>query len=134
MWQLAASLIWSGHAEDAIPYLEDGIRLSPRDPAIGRWTGFLAQSHMQIGQYDEALIWIKKAHSMAGQNFWSYAMLVCILGHMDRASEAKESLAELFHRKPDFTCKYVEKNYPISDAGYLAHYLDGLRKAGVPEG
>lgn len=35
--------------------------------------------------------------------------------------------------RPNFSVAYLEQFLPLGDEDYMAHYVDGLRKAGAPE-
>ena len=69
-------------------------------------------------------------------NWPSYAYLISALGHLGRTDEARRVHEELKKRHPDITLTLTfvrEHQYGVLDADYLSHYLEGLRKAGVPE-
>ena len=56
------------------------------------------------------------------------------LAHIDRFKEAEHAVSRLIAEKPDFTCTFAEKKlFFIKLPEQLELYLDGLRKAGVPE-
>ena len=61
------------------------------------------------------------------------ASLIAALGHLGRIDEAQPALAEAQSIRPEFSISFLEKNLPLEDDDYMAHYVDGLRKAGVPE-
>jgi hypothetical protein len=42
--------------------------------------------------------------------------------------------AELLHRKPDFSCSLARRRlFYVKDPAHLDLYVEGLRKAGLPE-
>ena len=47
--------------------------------------------------------------------------------------EARAAVVVALERKPDRSLAYLEKTLPTKHPGGLAPYLDGLRKAGLPE-
>jgi adenylate cyclase len=48
--------------------------------------------------------------------------------------DAPAAIAELRRRKPDFSCRYAEQHlFYVASREQLDHYVDGLRKAGVPD-
>lgn len=128
---IGAAHVFSGQAQDAFPHLENAIRLSPRDPTMGSFLVRMADANLFLGNYDKAIELARKA--LLQPNFqWSrYAVLLSALGHQGRLEEAKRVLEELLARRPDFSVKFVRTTHLFIDAGYMAHYLEGLRKAGV---
>ena len=64
---------------------------------------------------------------------WSVTTLMTILGHLGLRDEARETCSELLRTQPDINCSFVRANIPISDANNMDRYIDGLRKAGLPE-
>ena len=52
-----------GPIEEAIPLLEQAIRLSPRDPNIGIWYDRIGQVHLLQSRTDEAILWFERARS-----------------------------------------------------------------------
>ncbi len=56
------------------------------------------------------------------------------LAHLDRPRQAERAVARLLAEKPNFSYAFAEKKlFYIKRPEQLALYLDGLRKAGVPE-
>jgi tetratricopeptide (TPR) repeat protein len=52
--------IYIGPIEEAIPLVEQAIRLSPRDPGIGFWCFWIGQVHLLQSRIDEAIAWLEK--------------------------------------------------------------------------
>jgi adenylate cyclase len=52
--------IYIGPIEEAIPLLEQAIRLSPRDPGIGYWYFRIGEAHLLQSHTDDAILWFKK--------------------------------------------------------------------------
>ena len=53
----------TGSIEEAIPLMEQAIRLSPRDPRIGIWYCRIGIVHLLQSRTDEAILWLEKARS-----------------------------------------------------------------------
>ena len=65
---------------------------------------------------------------------WANAHLAVALAHLGESADANDAVAHLLARKPDFSCAFATKKlFYIKRTEQLALYLDGLRKAGVPE-
>ena len=83
-----------------------------------------------LGRFDEAVVSAKKAFSQ-NQIFMSpYCCLTTALAHLGREAEAREAAARLLELKPDFRIsEWVARSGPRPDQ----MFIDGLRKAGLPE-
>ncbi len=57
------------------------------------------------------------------------------LGHLGRADEARRVHEELKKHHPNITLTltFVRERRMVLDPDYSSHYLEGLRKVGVPE-
>ena len=87
-----------------------------------------------LNRFEDAADWAKRSlrHPRGALNFWAYAQLASALGHLDRLDEARDALDELLRLRPDFSPKLVGRMVAWSDNETMAHYFDGLRKAGLP--
>jgi adenylate cyclase len=66
---------FTGSIEEAIPLLEQAIRVSPRDPAIGYWYFRIGTAYLVQSRVDDAIVWAKKARSANPGNPRRYALL-----------------------------------------------------------
>ena len=128
---VGAALVFSGRAREALPFLQSAMKLSPRDPNMGSFLVRMADAHLFMRDYDEAIAWAKKALRQSGFQWSRYAVLVSALGHLGRLQEAKRALQELRTRRSDFSIDFVQATHLIADADDMSHYLEGLRKASV---
>ncbi len=73
--------------------------------------------------------------SLSGWNWnWPlFADLASALDHLGRLDEARRVLDEMNNRDLGITVAFVQEHTPVTDAGHIDHFLDGLRKAGLPE-
>jgi hypothetical protein len=59
---------------------------------------------------------------------------VAALGHMRRVEELRTGVAELLQRRPGFSRGLARKRlFYVKNPVHLAVYVEGLRKAGIPE-
>lgn len=133
---LGFALVLSSRLVEGAESLDRAIRLSPRDPVLWGTMCFRSIACNLLGQYEEAADWARKAvHEprSTGGGYWSYAVLGSALGNLGRIDEAKEAVTEALHRKPDLTLTYLATTLPSKEPGALDAYLDGLRKAGLPD-
>ena len=130
---LGSALAWGGRSAEAIPVLQQALHLSPSDPIVGPCMARLADAYLFQGEYAQALEWARKAVREPGTQFWVPAILASVLGHLGREDEARVAREQLLSRKPEFSIEFVSQASPITDVADLEVYIDGLRKAGLPE-
>ncbi len=133
---LGSVLTRSGRVEEGIPYLHTALRLSPKDTLSSpRVHARLSAVHLYLKQHEEAVAWGKEATRRANINWPPYAYLISALGHLGRVDEARRVQEELKRAHPDITLTltFTRERQTVLDPDYLSHYLEGLRKAGVPE-
>jgi len=53
--------------------------------------------------------------------------------HLGRMEEAHDCLKRMFHLEPGLTIALVKASSPPFPTEMAGHYLEGLRKAGLPE-
>jgi len=132
-WVLAAQTQFAR----AIEASEQAMRLSPLDPLAWLFAAVLAYTHMAAGRYEEAIEWAER--TLQAQPRYVVAMrfkLVC-LAHLGRIDEARELLKRVLAIQPGLTIAGWQASYAtmsIFTPELLALYVEGLRKAGVPEG
>ncbi len=141
---LARAKILVGAPAEAIPLLEQSLRISPHDPAIGYVYYRLGLAHILLGHTDEAIQWYQKT----GPGFYScpactYVELAGALGLKGDKVAAQAAFAEFrritIRHKNDTTIAKLKRwlDSDSKDPKYLAlreqTIYKGLRKAGVPE-
>ncbi|MFQ5970990.1 MAG: adenylate/guanylate cyclase domain-containing protein [Alphaproteobacteria bacterium] len=132
-YSLGAALVFTGRAHEAIPHLETAIRLSPRDLYMGSFLVRMADAHLFIGRYEDAVAWARKALRHPHFQWSRHAVLISALAHLGRDEEARRALDELMGLRPDFTLEFVRRTHLFTNPDDFARYLEGLRKAGVAE-
>jgi len=120
----------------AIQALQQAMRLSPFDPLGFFFAAGLAFVHLVAGRHEEAIEWADR--TLQAQPRYIIAMrlkLVC-LAHLGRTEEARDWLARVLVLQPGLTVaawKASITTMSIFSPELLALYVEGLRKAGVPE-
>jgi hypothetical protein len=94
---------------------------------------WIAIGHLCLGNYEKTVEWAQKALDLPTTQFWANAALVSALNHLDNQNAAIRAREGLIRRKPNFTIEFAEKTFPVTYPDYMATFIDGLRKAGVPE-
>jgi adenylate cyclase len=138
---LGVALTRSDRIEEGIAYLHTALRLSPKDTITSpRVHARLTAAYLRLKQYEEAVACGREATRRANLNWPAYAYLISALGHLGRADEARRVHEELKKRHPNITLtltfvreRRMGLDRTVLDTDYSSHYLEGLRKAGVPE-
>jgi adenylate cyclase len=141
-----ANLGWckfrTGSIEEAIPALEQALRLSPRDNRAGNWLGRIGLVHLLQSCTDEAILWLEKARAANPALPFVHIWLAAAYALKGANERAAAELAEA--RRLDggdlFSSIARLKTFPGAWLGVPkiralveATYLAGLRKAGMPE-
>ena len=131
---LGDSLSYEGRFNEAIPYFEKAITLSPFDPQRWAFYSYRALSHLFARQFDQAVDWAQKATRVPNCHYWPFAHRVSALGHLDDVDALRTAKAQLLQRKPEFSCAFaLRRLFYIKNPTHLEIYVEGLRRAGVPE-
>jgi adenylate cyclase len=131
---------FTGSIEEAIPLMEQAIRLSPRDPNIALFYFRIGMVHLLQSRTDEAIPWLEKARSANSEYSYVHSFLAAAYGLKGETERAAAELAEARGLSGNgCLCSIAgmrAKGYwgvPKTRALYEATYFAGLRKAGVPE-
>ena len=118
----------------AVEAFDRAIRLSPLDPGAYHLKAGRALACLIAGQYAEAAEWADR--SLSEQPRYGPALRINIVAHaqLDHIATAQTLLARMNQLQPGLTTTmlrtYLHKNFPSE---LLATYIDGVRKAGLPE-
>jgi tetratricopeptide (TPR) repeat protein len=110
------------------------MRLSPVDPILFRMQGATASAHFFAGRYDEASSWAEKA--LRESPNLQQALRVAAASHAlaGRLERARKTIAHMRQLDPDLRISNLKDRLPtFRRPEDLARYIEGLRKAGVPE-
>jgi len=120
--------VLAGRVEDGLDYIGKAFRLNPF-PASWYYLA-LGQAQYAHRDYDAA---VETLRGDATYRTSSRRFLAASLAQLGRVEEARAE-AELFLvGNPHFTTRHWAATEPFRDAATLEHFLDGYRKAGLPE-
>ncbi len=122
-----------GDPETAIDHANRAIRLSPLDISVWVPYGILAIAEMQQQQYEDAAAWARKSVRQHAFNVPGYHVLAACYAHLERLDDARAAIAQSLELDPKLTISRLKVIYPIDGYKNLDEFLDGLRKAGLPE-
>jgi tetratricopeptide (TPR) repeat protein len=134
--------LYSGSIDEAIPLVEQAIRLSPRDPVIASFDNMIGTAYLVHSHTDEAILWFEKARKASPGVPLIRSRLAAayaLRGETERAASELAEARRLSGGGP-FSSIARLKAYPNVGLGvpkiralYEATYFTGLRKAGMPE-
>jgi adenylate cyclase len=121
----------SGEYRQAIELFSMAVQRGNTDPRY-QWSALNAFSHYLLGQYDASLSWAREALYLNPNHLQVLAVRAAALAQMDRAEEAAKAAEILHNNFPDLTVERHLRNFRWKNPADIAHYRDGLLKAGVP--
>jgi TolB-like protein/tetratricopeptide (TPR) repeat protein len=133
-WNTSASIhIAMGHSDTARKQAEHVIRISPRNPS--HWVSYthVAEANLQDMRYQEAADAAKKALQLNNYMVPAHLVLAASCAHLGRPDEAQAAIKQALELNPELSIAKLPELFPIARYKNLDAYLDGLRKAGLPE-
>jgi len=91
-----------------------------------------AFSHYLLGQYDASLSWSREQLYVHPNHLQALAIRAAALAQLGRTAEAVSATEILLSNYPTLTVDRHLRNFRWKLAADVAHYRDGLVKAGVP--
>jgi len=127
---LGNALHFAGKHEEAIAAFEQALRL---DPEFHVWIHAVGRAQFALGRYAEAEATFKRRLIHMPKSDVSRAYLASLYGHTGRVDEAKRLWRELMEINPKYTPELTLRILPYKDPAPLEQFIEGLRKAGLPE-
>ena len=128
---------FTGRVEETEAHILDALRLSPRDVIAYNWMFVAATAKLQSGSDEEAVAWLRRSIE-ANRNFpFAHFYLAAALAHLRKQDEARTAVQAGLALNSNLTVRRFRSRLmglnPIAVA-QRERIIDGLRKAGVPEG
>lgn len=131
---LGDSLAYEGNYDSAIECFDRAIALSPNDPQLWAFYSYAAQSLLFQKEFEKALQYTERASAIPNYQYWTTAHMVVALVYLERMDEAKRAVARLLQQNPRFSLSFArEKLFYLKLPEQIELYMEGLKKAGVPE-
>jgi TolB-like protein/DNA-binding winged helix-turn-helix (wHTH) protein/Tfp pilus assembly protein PilF len=132
--------VFTGSLEEAVPLLEEAIRLSPRDAYTALWYNWIGRVHLLQSRTEEAIRWFEKARQANPGLLYVHSYLASAYALRGDTKPATAELAEARRLSTDGRYSSIALLYaaeyfrvPKIRALFEATYFAGLRKAGMPE-
>lgn len=131
---LADSYVYIGDFERADPLFQHALDLSPHDPMRWAFLSYRAQAKLFARDFARANAYASQAVRAPNCHYWPFAHRLAALGYIGAGEEVARAREQLLERKPDFNCGWTrERLFYVLNADQLDIYVDGLRRAGVPD-
>jgi TolB-like protein/Tfp pilus assembly protein PilF len=132
--------VFTGAIKEALPLLEQAIRLSPRDAYSALWYNWIGRAHLLQSRTDEADLWFERARRANPALLYVHSYLASVYALKDETERAAAELAEVRRLSIDGRYSSIARlraaeyfGVPKVRALFETTYIAGLRKAGMPE-
>ena len=123
--------LMNGEHRQAIELFSMAAQRGNSDPRY-QWAAVNAFSHYLLGQYDASLSWAREALYVNPNHLQALAIRTAALAQAGRAEEAANAAEVLLGNYPGLTVERHLRNFHWKNPADIAHYRDGLLKAGIP--
>jgi len=127
---LGWAVVFDGRHEEATEYFQQAFRMSPHDPLIAFFYAGMCAAHYFARRFDEAVEWGRKSIQQRPGFIPGHRILCASLAQAGRTEELSAAMARVRELQPNISMAWLEEHVPYTPRA-IAHYLDGMRKAGV---
>jgi adenylate cyclase len=120
-----------GEHRQAIELFSSAVQRADSDPRY-QWAALNAFSHYLLRQYDASLSWAREALYLNPDHLQVLAVRAAALAQLGRTEEAAKAAHVLLTSFPGLTVERHLRNFRWKTPADIAHYREGLLKAGVP--
>src|SRR6478752_2487577 len=121
----------SGEHRHAIELFTTAAQSGSNDPRY-QWAAVNAFAHYLLGQYDASLSWAREQLYVNPNHLQALAIRAAALAQSGRSAEAASAAKVVLSNYPTFTVERHLRNFHWKLPSDIAHYRDGLVKAGIP--
>jgi adenylate cyclase len=120
-----------GEHRQAIELFSTAVQRGNSDPRY-KWAALNAFSHYLVGQYDASLSWAREALYLNPNHLQVLAVRAAALAQLGRSEEAAKATEVLMSNFSTLTVERHLRNFRWKSPADIAHYREGLLKAGIP--
>lgn len=134
IWAFSAlSYCYLGDPDTALQRLQRCRELTASLPYFSLFENPVAIAYLMKRMYKETVAISRRVVEGTPAYGNGYKPLISALGHLRRRKEARRYVEKLLAIEPGFTVKRFAEVYPFAQESDRQHYVEGLRRAGVPE-
>jgi adenylate cyclase len=136
---LASAYNYLGEPEQTIAYVDKAMRLSPHDPFSAPLYAAKATAYGILQDYQEALVWIRRAEAAAPDNPLNGFVRSAVLALAGQEADARATMQRYLANDNAPFRTIAQRQRALLPAGsprflaYRQKFMEGLRKAGLPE-
>ncbi|MEZ5925555.1 MAG: adenylate/guanylate cyclase domain-containing protein [Hyphomicrobiaceae bacterium] len=128
MIELAEVLTYSGKAAEAVALIQDAMRLNPYYPDTYLW--YLADAYFSLRRHEDVIDAVGRMNNPT----IGCRLMAASLAHLDDLDQARQWADTVLRLQPGFSVEsYVRDVVPDGDEEDARHFIEGLRKAGLPD-
>lgn len=127
----ALALSYRGEHQEALRRWERYKRLAPLHPHAFFFDAARLVPLLMMRRHAEVDAAARQATALHAGFTFPYKIWLSALGHLGRREEAADVRRRLLVMEPDFTIEKAKQRAPLQNEADLAHYLEGLRRAGL---
>ena len=120
--------VLAGRVEEGLEHIRKAFRLNPFPASWYYLT--LGQAQYAAGDYEAAVETLRRDETYRTS---SRRFLAASLAQLGRLDEARAEVELFLVGNPHFTTRHWATTEPFRDVATLEHFVDGYRKAGLPE-
>ena len=129
--QMGNLLVVMGRFLEALDWMQKAIRLNPLHP---NWYLYvIGEAYYGARQYEQALAPLRTAISRYPAFITPRRHLAATYAQMGRLGEARAEITKIRELNSSISLTLYRERLIYDNSDDLEHYLDGLRKAGLPE-
>jgi TolB-like protein/Flp pilus assembly protein TadD len=125
--EYADALVYNGEPKRALTVLDNAKRLNPIYPDWYLWNE--GDAYFQSGQYREAIDVLIRIKDPAEAS----RLLAASFAHLNQLEEARRYAQIVLAKHPGFSIADWRAKQPFRDPSDVDRFVDGLRRAGLPE-
>ena len=131
-WTMSgATCGYIGNGPLAVERAARGVRLAPQDTYRFWHEALLGQAHYVNGNFEEAVVWGRRAVGRNGAVAFSLRLLIASLVALGKADAAAEAASHLLRVQPGFRLSSYRERCPFQ-GDVLTTWIARLRAAGLP--
>ncbi len=135
--QIGLAKVFDGHPEETESHELEALRVSPHDTEASIWVAYIAFAKLHLGAYEEALDLYRRSKELNPNYATGRFNLAATLVELGRLDEARAEVQAGLALNPGFTIRRYRAGAQSDNPLFLKRrerIIEGMRKAGVPEG
>jgi adenylate cyclase len=131
---LGLPLAGVGAHQEALDSAKQALRLSPKDLLVFSFAArAMASAYFAAENYSDGVVWARRVIERHPALVFPQYLLIAAAALRGDIPTAAEALTTLLRLRPEFSLAWASENTAFA-GGMLERLLDGLRRAGVPQG